>query len=222
MSSEQDPFVLTYEDVSLRRSDVSLLQPYQWLNDAILSFVFMHTTNTELTKNDEVLLVSPATVMMMSFLNDVQECAIALEPLDLASRQVIVIPVNNNQSIEKMGGSHWAVMVFKRDDNVFEYYDSMNGSNLRSAQRIAKKVIPFLGVDEDQGVSVVEMESPQQQNSYDCGMFVIGVTLYIVQEYLGKVKESMGEGGLLGVITQQWVTAKRKELIQLIDDLAEK
>jgi hypothetical protein len=41
---------------------------------------------------------------------DPEEVKEALGALDLASRELIFIPINNNSDVSKAGGSHWYVI----------------------------------------------------------------------------------------------------------------
>ena len=55
--TEQRP-VARVGDIELYRWDVDLLQPRQWLNDALIAFVFEHMTQG-LSEADGVVLIEP-------------------------------------------------------------------------------------------------------------------------------------------------------------------
>ncbi|XP_054627964.1 sentrin-specific protease 8 isoform X2 [Dunckerocampus dactyliophorus] len=138
-----DPVVLSYQDSLLRRSDVSLLEGPNWLNDQIIGFAFEYLA---------------------------EELAMFLEPLDLASRRWVFLAVNDNSN-QTAGGSHWSLLVYHHNSNHFAHYDSQHCSNSLHARRIASKLETVLGAGRK--ALFVEEPSPTQHNSYDCGMYVI-------------------------------------------------
>ncbi len=79
----------------------------------------------------------------------------------------LFLPVNNaHVSDPNQRGSHWSLLFVDRSDRqkpVAYHYDSAQGYNARPAEQLAGR----LGA---------RLESPlmaQQQNSYDCGVFVV-------------------------------------------------
>ena len=103
-----------------------------------------------------------------------------MAPLKVEEKGLIFIPVNNNTSIESAGGnlpfkisldrssicflgSHWALLVFRRETGKFEFYDSYNNGNLKSAKAIAQKIQPLLAPEQKEA-QVECRATPQQQN----------------------------------------------------------
>lgn len=94
-----------------------------------------------------------------------------LEPLNLSEKTVIIIPVNDSNDFEKESGSHWSLLVYHRDLKIFYYYDSIPLKNLEQSKTTAKKLVNFLTPGSSYDFKIVE--GPCQNNSYDCGIYLI-------------------------------------------------
>lgn len=163
--------VLSYQDSLLRSSDVALLEGPHWLNDQVIGFAFEYfAAESFKSLGEAIIFISPEVTQFIKCASCPEELALFLEPLDLASRRWVFLAVNDN-SHQTAGGSHWSLLLFRRDSGHFAHYDSQNGGNAVHARRIAAKLESFLGVGRK--VPVVEEPCPTQQNSYDCGMYVI-------------------------------------------------
>ncbi|XP_076011408.1 sentrin-specific protease 8 [Genypterus blacodes] len=210
-----DPMVLSYQDSLLRRSDVSLLEGPHWLNDQVIGFAFEYF-GAELFKSlgETVVFISPQVTQFIKCVSYPDDLVVFLEPLHLASRRWVFLAVNDNSN-QTAGGSHWSLLVYHRDSTHFAHYDSQNGSNSVHARCIASKLEPFLGTGRK--VQFVEEPCPSQQNSYDCGMYVI-----CIAEALCEKARSEGSPRLpVQSITPAYITQKRAEWCRLIQSLAQ-
>lgn len=119
-------------------------------------------------------------------MEDLREC---LAPLKVEEKGLIFIPVNNNADIDSAGGSHWALLVYRRETGKFEYYDSYNLSNLSSARAIATKIQPLLDPTRSK-VKVKKMTTPQQQNGYvRCYFFLFSIFFILCVFWVVKKKK---------------------------------
>lgn len=214
MSSEMDPVVLSYQDSLLRRSDVSLLEGPHWLNDQVIGFAFEYFTAERFKSlGDSVCFISPEVTQFIKCASCQEELAIFLEPLRLVLRRWVFLAVNDNSN-QAAGGSHWSLLLYQRDSGYFSHYDSQSGGNATHARRITAKLRAFLGTGTE--VPFVEEPCPSQQNSYDCGMYVICNAEALC--------ESARAGGCArlptNTITPTYVTRKRTEWHSLIQKLA--
>lgn len=210
-----DPVILSYQDSLLRRSDVALLEGPHWLNDQVIGFVFEYFAAERFKDlSRSVCFISPEVTQFIKCASCQEELALFLEPLQLATRRWVFLAVNDNSN-QTAGGSHWSLLLYHRDSGLFSHYDSQNGGNSHHARRIASKLEAFLGGKGKKG-SFVEEASPRQQNSYDCGMYVICNTEALC--------ESAEFGGNLRLqshtITPDYITRKRAEWCRLIQRLA--
>ncbi|KAI8908976.1 sentrin-specific protease 8-like protein [Gorgonomyces haynaldii] len=145
--------MLLYGDVQLYQEDLKLLKPGQWLNDTIIEFYF------ELIEKqyDRICFVRPAIAYLLKEVP---------ESVPLPESDLYLIPVNDNTG-NRVGGSHWSLLVLDKTHNKFYHLDSMN-SNHRAAASYWK-AFSFLSKGDLMHPSV-----PQQQNGSDCGVHISG------------------------------------------------
>ncbi|KAL8663657.1 MAG: hypothetical protein Q9202_003727 [Teloschistes flavicans] len=82
----------------------------------------------------------------------------------------IFLPINDccNPSVAE-GGSHWSLLVVSIIDGLAFHYDSLHPSNKDEAVTTTKK----LGTLLDKELQFLDLaDTPQQENSSDCGVFV--------------------------------------------------
>ncbi|XP_042331775.1 sentrin-specific protease 8 [Sceloporus undulatus] len=210
-----DPVVLSYMDSLLRQSDVLLLDPPCWLNDHIIGFAFEYFASDQFQDfSDQVCFVSPEVTQFIKCTTSQEELALFLEPLNLPNKKVVFLAINDNSS-QAAGGTHWSLLVYFQEKNCFAHYDSHTRSNSAHARRVAGKLELFLG--KRGKVAFVEEEAPAQQNSYDCGMYVICNTEALCQEFFQGQQEPV-----LQLLTPSYITDKREEWKKLIARLSEK
>ncbi|KAF7241495.1 Sentrin-specific protease 8 [Varanus komodoensis] len=210
-----DPVVLSYMDSLLRQSDVLLLDPPCWLNDCIIGFAFEYFANDQFRDfTDQVCFIGPEVAQFIKCTTSQEELAIFLEPLNLPHRKIVFLVINDNSN-QAAGGTHWSLLVYFQDKNCFAHYDSQSRSNSAHARRVAGKLEAFLS--KRGKVAFVEEKAPAQQNSYDCGMYVICNTEALCQEYFQGQQEPV-----LQLLTPSYVTGKREEWKKLIAKLSQK
>jgi sentrin-specific protease 8 len=159
-----------------------------------LFFVFSFLT-TEKIKSNKVLFMNPSTMILLAFIEDPHELAEALSDLQLSKRDLVFIPINNNSDVTQAGGSHWSLLIFERHHNTFYYLDSAHEMNRLPASHTAAKLVPLLHpelvnpkknhsskglfhfgsphVGDDKQTRFHIVNSPQQDNGYDCGVYTI-------------------------------------------------
>ncbi|XP_075392271.1 sentrin-specific protease 8 [Tenrec ecaudatus] len=208
-----DPVVLSYMDSLLRQSDVSLLDPPSWLNDQIIGFAFEYFASSQFCDcSDQVCFISPEVTQFIKCTSNPAELALFLEPLDLPHKKVVFLAINDNSN-RVAGGTHWSLLVYLQDKNSFSHYDSHSRSNSVHAKQVAAKLEAFLGRKGDR-LAFVEEKAPAQQNSYDCGMYVICNTEALCQNFFRQQPDALLQ------LTPAYVTKKRQEWKELITRLA--
>ena len=128
----------------------------------------------------------------------------------------IFLPINDARNVSVAeGGSHWSLLLVSVIDGVSFHYDSMNPSNYREAQNASLKLSQLL----DRPLRFVNLEdSPQQDNSSDCGVYVCIQMRHLLLKRLlsanAREKVSMSMGGKLVD-----ASGGRKEMLRTIEGL---
>ncbi|XP_064458014.1 sentrin-specific protease 8-like [Ornithodoros turicata] len=206
--------ILSYHDVLLRESDVELLDGPYWLNDAIITF-WMQFMEHELYQqhSPSVAFVTPDVVHFVKSSSG-SDLAEELKSLELQKKDVVLLPVNDCACLDSPGGCHWSLLVYSRKDGKFAHYDSSKGTNLEHAQRVAKALLPVLNAEV---IDLVEVQCPQQKNSYDCGVHVIYNLDRVCQKYMEDCQDNTHRLALKNDMEQN-----RHILKRLVLELAQK
>jgi len=166
-------YLTFFQDVTLYPEDLASLQPRCWLRDSAISFAVAHIeSKLILPSHSHVSLLNPSVGFMISFLSP-EDCLTQMSTYRFPEKELILVPISNNTDPSAPeGGSHWALVVYARRENVWTLYDSLGSSGgggmLAPAQALAKRLAPCLG--HNAGHSVIRGECPQQRNGYDCGV----------------------------------------------------
>ncbi|KAH0564399.1 hypothetical protein KQX54_011883 [Cotesia glomerata] len=172
--AKQDKIVLSYHDSLLRNSDVFLLKDSHWLNDAIIGFYFEYLEQT-LESNDNsknIKLFSPEVTQLLKMTD--QEFPFISTDMDY-----IFFPLNDCKKSDAAGGSHWSLLVYSKAEKTCFHFDSAHGNNNTEARSFGLKISKQLLGDET--ASFKNVQCPQQDNGYDCGIFVLCFTDAILE-----------------------------------------
>lgn len=226
-----DERVLSYEDVVLLRSDLAILRGRHFLNDRIIAFYLAHLSSVFGCNDDDadLLLLPPSIPYLLSNLPDPDSVAIVAEPIRLASRRLVLLPVNDNPDASLAeGGSHWTLLVLDATAGAsrprFVHHDSLGVVNVPAARCLAAALRPLLP-DADNGVPLVEGPTPMQVNGHDCGVYVLAVARAICNWWKDRRGQQQQEGGtdwfdtVRKEVDAQSVKAMRAEILHLIDRL---
>lgn len=97
-----------------------------------------------------------------------------LDPLQLHTRDAILIPVNDKSDTSHVvGGSHWSLLIYTRQDDCFRHADSCDSLNLDAAARVAGKLSLFLRRPAGASSAPQPVACAQQENGYDCGPYLM-------------------------------------------------
>jgi Ulp1 family protease len=213
---------LSYNNIALRKSDINTFKEYTQLNDLSISFYF-EILNEKFAKfNNEFTLLDPATVFLLVFETDLEDLVAMLKPLKLHTKQYIFIPVNDIDSKFRVaGGNHWALLIYQKCDQTFYYIDSML-SFIKNTNIIVKNLCEILEIKQIAEVICFD-EEKHQQNTYDCGMFVLSYA----ETFLNKLNSENFNHKLSKCVlkeilkghSQKIISVKRKEILNLITSL---
>jgi sentrin-specific protease 8 len=150
---------------------------------------------------------------------DENDFADTFEGCDVSSStELVFFPLNNNTSVTKSGGSHWTLLVLDVPRAAIYSFDSMQGSNDRAANKLAKALAPLLpklqsasdssdakkqskeatkeasasaSSSKSANVTVSFPPTPQQNNGFDCGVYTL-----LVAEVLAGARAAAKDGSL--------------------------
>lgn len=209
----QDKIVLSFHETLLRESDVDILRGPRWLNDTLISFYFEYLETVRFKDYPSILFVSPEVTQCIKVISP-SEMSIFFNPLYASKKDFIFFALNDNEQADCSGGSHWSLLVFSRPEKVLFHFDSHAGSNYYQARELGNKLLKYFQIPSQ--ASMIEPDTLQQTNGYDCGVHVLCNT-ELVAVYASLYRKITG----CGMIDKLKVLHKRTELLELIYDLKE-
>ncbi|XP_023749061.1 NEDD8-specific protease 1 [Lactuca sativa] len=217
--------ILSYNDVILLQSDLTILKNPCFLNDRIIEFYFTHLSSLH---SQQILFLPPSITFWITNCPDTDSLSDFLQPLNLPSKQLIFFPVNNNDDVAVAeGGTHWSLLVFFQTKNLFVHHDSFHGINNHHAKRLYKRVVSYATCDlDDTETRYMEyVRTPQQVNGFDCGLYVLAIAKEICRWFDGDGNKNEDDLWFLFVkerVTSISVSGMRREILELIRSLREK
>ncbi|KAF7489203.1 Sentrin-specific protease 8 [Sarcoptes scabiei] len=184
--------VLSYHDAIIRQSDYRLLNSREWINDSLIEFWFEYLTN-DLFKDyqNKLLCISPSLSQLIKLTASHEDILCLLAALEVPTKHLILIPINDSTSDSYISGTHWSLLVYNAEQERFEHYDSAMSNNLSDADNIARKFRSIFFKDADKKIFTGSCHL--QKNSYDCGIHLIcNAKAICEQNLLGdqrKIKE---------------------------------
>ena len=134
---------------------------------------------------------------------------------DFSKTTHIFLPINDCRNVEVAeGGSHWSLLLVSIIDGVAFHYDSLTPSNYEDASRATKKIGQLLG----KYLTFVNLDdSPQQQNSSDCGVFVCIQMKFLL---LKRLLLANAEDKVVMSLAEKDIDASkgRKVMLKIIED----
>jgi sentrin-specific protease 8 len=107
---------------------------------------------------------------------------------DFTATTHVFLPINDNVDVTQAeGGSHWSLLLVSIIDGVSFHYDSMGNANDREAQSTTRKLEQLLG---KQLRYIPMLDSPQQENGSDCGVFVCVLMRHLLLKRLLRADAS--------------------------------
>ena len=178
--NRENDVVLSYHDYILRQDDVNLLEGPYWLNDAVIGFYFEYLGQKYKESKPKLFFTSPELTQLLK-LTDPHEYPIFLDIIEAKDKDFIFFPLNDCNSRKSAGGTHWSLMVFSKSEKICYYFDSSRGWNSSFAKEFSRGIMSYL-LEKTNG-RFAEMDCPQQENGYDCGLYVHCLT-DIISEYI--------------------------------------
>nr|CCA16822.1 SUMO protease putative [Albugo laibachii Nc14] len=189
--------VINLRDAQMYDSDVALFTEFTWLNDNAIHFYFEYIHQFVCNASSRVLFVDPAVVSCLLLQCDEDEELMEMIcGWNLHEKELCVFPVNDRKSSDEYG-THWSLIVFHKNENQWEHYDSSEPSNQAAAIRaygMLQRVFQLsMDTYDTTNCELTQRPCRQQENNYDCGMHVLLVAEYLSKKHFGCVDCSLQE-----------------------------
>lgn len=186
MSPPSETPYLSYYDIRLTKEDVRSLKN-DWLRDNVIAFWEEYLEREYLVeyKNSRIVLLQPPLVQLLKEEQNPQQLAGVLP--DFTNVTHIFLPVNDARTTSAdrgEHGSHWSLLLVSVVDGVAFHYDSLN-CNENEAYYVSQKLQALLNVR----IRFIHLnDTPQQENSTDCGVFVCLIMKHLLLKRLLMVR----------------------------------
>ncbi|SMR55445.1 unnamed protein product [Zymoseptoria tritici ST99CH_1A5] len=211
--SPDDPY-LSYHDVRLTREDVDSIRQDDWLTDNAICFWEEYLEREKLSgyPKAHIVLLRPSMSFMLQNTQDPLSLKSALP--DFTKTTHVFLPINDCRRVDVAeGGSHWSLLLVSIVDGVAFHYDSLSPSNYHHAKLVAHRISTLLG----KPLRFINLEdSPQQDNSMDCGVYVCLLMQHLL---LSKLLRAQAQDKISMSMRGKEVDAEggRKEMMRIIE-----
>ena len=189
---------------ALHRSCMALTDMHRWLEREVLPKY----------PQARIVLLRPVVSHLLMQTTDLKNDASALP--DFRKVTHIFLPISDSRDRWNAdSGSHWSLLLVSAIDRVAFHYDSLGGSNFSAAKRAVDRLSWVLNVP----LRFHQLEdTPQQENSKDCGVFVCILMRHLLIKRLlnanSNEKVSMSMSGKM--IDSR---GGRKEMLRIVESL---
>ncbi|CAL4129079.1 unnamed protein product, partial [Meganyctiphanes norvegica] len=152
------------------RGDEGTLYEGEYISDPIISSRFEYLKREKYAENKNIVFLSTSVTQLL------KECEISdvkqnIEPLIPEQTRYVLMAVNNNREFTPSGGTHWSLLMYKIEENVWYHYDSAEQLNYDEAQKLAKRIHDSRFTS---GMpKFITAQSTQQNNGYECGAYAM-------------------------------------------------
>lgn len=184
--------------ISVYKSDLEHILPGEWFNDNNISFIFELIKETFINLGqcrpftNQVQLLFPSVVQLVQHFpaSDIEN----LLPMDdLKKLRFIFLPINMiDEPLEELdletanNGDHWVLGILSLLDEKLYIYDSMkiddDVKGDSQLQTLCKKLESCSNLVRGK-IKIVLLNCDQQRNFDDCGVFVVMITCYLVNQF---------------------------------------
>ena len=212
---EADQWALVLGDIRLTSEEASCLDNECWLLDVAIEFFLEYLCRIKWSKyKDSIEIIGPCVAQMLKMCKNAEDIMGQLKPLNLKDRTLVLIPVNNAHDQESKG-CHWSLLIFFPKEEIFHHIDSLYPMNKESAWKIAVQIDKGLDLDNGTFDHHHELEEYQQENKFDCGLFVLeNAEQAITQTFIDQIDISE-----LVSCQKTCLPDKREELREILKNL---
>lgn len=207
--------ILNYHDAVIYGSDLALLDsPTAWLNDACIHFQMTRLQQQQ--SSNSTLFFDPSVIsFLMHQCTDEEDIHDFKEGYNnFVNIKKMFVPINNDHATSHQrpgGGTHWSLLVVvllevRQDQRMYWHFDSIRGNNFNAARAVANKFENVFG-NSTAAEEVLECQTPQQENGYDCGIHVLAAAEALC---LVKSQDVVSHEAAL----QEWVSKRESFAIE--------
>lgn len=209
-------------------SDAELFKDRNWLNDACISYCFRRIEDEVNFKS--IIFMDPSVVsfMMLQAIDDDENDELAIS-LSIKLKRWIIVPINDNDSFAS-ASTHWSLLLCNINSGFIAHFDSNNSYNFTAACKAARRIRRLLHMDEIvENNGFIQVKCSQQENGYDCGMYVVIFTLKICK-FLSDMNKSLGGDdsimyqleSIVDSVSPRSVSEYRQQTLKSIHELTSK
>ena len=181
---EPQNIICSYQGDSLSQESFDRLKPGVWLNDEVINFYSKMIIKEQQNKGERIHLFRSHFMTQLSSKSgisykNVERWSRNVHGGDLFDLSKLFIPINVNRS-------HWILAVIFFEEKRIQIYDSMNGSGYRYLNMLFDYLkCEFRDKKKSKGswndwkLIPCGRNTPQQENGFDCGVFVCMYIHYI-------------------------------------------
>ncbi|QKX54489.1 uncharacterized protein TRUGW13939_01576 [Talaromyces rugulosus] len=199
--------------LSLMREDIQTLKN-DWLTDNVISFWEEYLEREFLSKYEQsnIVLLRPSMSFMLLQTPDPRTLRDALP--DFSKTTHVFLPINDCRNVsEAEGGTHWSLLLVSIVDCIAFHYDSLPPGNRMEAYTITMKFSALL----NRPIRFVHLDdSPMQENSSDCGVFVcLNIRHLLLDRLLRTNSHQKVSMSLAGKRVD--ASSGRREMLKIVD-----
>ena len=168
--------LLEYQGTNITAMDVKTLENGQWVCDEIISLFLAFMREDKTMKEKGILLVNPSATFMLKECEDKRVVNDLKKDLRMNEMEWVFYPINNNKKSDNAGGTHWSLLLFCKKENKYYHYDPIEGKNNNHAKELVVNTLDLNNFRSGGLPEYKEVKCLQQENSYDCGPYIM---LYI-------------------------------------------
>lgn len=170
-----------YQGCIIYSEDLNCLEDGNWLNDTCIH-MSMFRLQSEYPQSS-LLFMDPTVISYFNLQLDTSEQILFIKDLDLLMKSYVFIPISDRISLTSPS-THWSLLVLHVPSLSFLHFDSIANKNKEAANITMKNLcsafeysnIPY---------EVPQAKTPQQSNSYDCGVYTVLMAETLAVELIG-------------------------------------
>ena len=186
--------LISLNGTNLCKEDIESVNDGKYVTDQVIEFFMQscmqsYEERTEANNTRErIKIIGPAMTYLLQKEDSKSTIKQHKKELNLNNHEWVIYTINNNSDPEKGdGGTHWSLLIYRKKDNKYIYFDSVKEVNLRHV----KELITNLAVDNESFGMNGDLPTykvakcKQQNNSFDCGIFVMVYMSAIISNITG-------------------------------------